>query len=32
MIHKLYNKYENKFGAVRQQRPSQPIGITGKKK
>jgi hypothetical protein len=31
-LYKLYNKYENKFGAVRQHRPSQLAGATGKKK
>jgi len=31
-LYKLFNKYENKFGAARQQRPSQPTGLTGKKK
>jgi hypothetical protein len=31
-LYKLYNKYENKFGAVRSQRNSQAAGSTGKKK
>jgi len=31
-LYKLFNKYENKFGAARQQRPSQSTGLTGKKK
>jgi len=31
-LYKLYNKYENKYGAVRLQRPSNILGSTGKKK
>jgi len=31
-LYKLYNKYENKFGAAGQQRPSQPAQIMGEKK
>nr|XP_034589956.1 zinc finger BED domain-containing protein RICESLEEPER 2-like [Setaria viridis] len=31
-LHKLFNKYENKFGAVRSQRPAQPSAATGKKR
>jgi hypothetical protein len=31
-LYKLYNNYENKFGAVRQHRPPQPVGATSKKK
>jgi hypothetical protein len=31
-LYKLYNKYENKFGAVRSQRNSQAAGSTSKKK
>jgi len=31
-LYKLYNKYENKYGAVRLQRPSNISGSTGKEK
>jgi hypothetical protein len=31
-LYKLYNKYENKFGVARLQRPSQPSGSSSKKK
>jgi len=31
-LYKLYNKYENKYGAVRLQRPSNISGSSGKKK
>jgi hypothetical protein len=31
-LYKLYNKYENRFGAVRSQRHSQAGGSTGKRK
>lgn len=31
-LYKLFNKYENKFGAVRTQRSSQPTAATGKKR
>jgi hypothetical protein len=31
-LYKLFNKYENKFGAARSQRVAQPSIYTGKKK
>ncbi|XP_072147154.1 zinc finger BED domain-containing protein RICESLEEPER 2-like [Setaria viridis] len=31
-LHKLFNKYKNKFGVVRSQRPAQPSAATGKKR
>jgi len=31
-LYKLYNKYENKYGAVRLQKPSNISGSSGKKK
>jgi len=31
-LYKLFNKYENKFGAARSQRAAQPSNHTGKKK
>jgi hypothetical protein len=31
-LHKLFAKYERKFGAVRSQRVTQPANHTGKKK
>jgi hypothetical protein len=31
-LHKLYEKYESKFGAVRPSRTAHPSGLTGKRK
>jgi len=31
-LHKLYDKYESKFGAARPARTTHPSGLTGKRK